>query len=101
MSWDTVSNEIGDADGAYVLVESFLVLLGDLPLLASDPLRQQATPKTRAPVSTRPAKDDQIHIPSFGLAHPLVYLRPMPAGAIRNHLGLFAVVAHLIARFAL
>jgi hypothetical protein len=40
-----VSGELGVADTAYVLVESLLVLLGDLPHFASGPLQQQAVPK--------------------------------------------------------
>jgi hypothetical protein len=43
-----VSDKPGVADAACVLVESPLELLGDLPLLASGPLRQQAVPKKSA-----------------------------------------------------
>ncbi len=39
-----VSEELGVANAASVLVESPLVLLGDVPRLASGPLQQQAVP---------------------------------------------------------
>lgn len=39
-----VSDQLGVADAADVLVESPLVLLGGLPLLVPGPLQQQAVP---------------------------------------------------------
>lgn len=41
-----VSDRLGVANAAPVLVESPLVLLGGVPLLASGPLQQQAVPKS-------------------------------------------------------
>ena len=40
--------EVRVVGAAYILAESLLVLLGDLPLLASGPLQLQAGPKGRA-----------------------------------------------------
>jgi len=47
MSLDRVSDTPGVVIATYVLVESLPMLLGDLPLLASGPLQQQAVPKNR------------------------------------------------------